>query len=83
MTVADVAVASVCDDGTIGALIRMNQESPSVAAAVASRPCENGCRCVDSPRERAHTACERRDMGRALEAETGDRQWDRTVYCIR
>ena len=40
------------------------------------------CRCVDSPRERAYTTHERRDMGRALGSETGPRQVynrDRTV----
>ena len=36
------------------------------------------CRCVASLWERAHTTPERRDMGRALEAETGPYR-DRTV----
>ena len=37
------------------------------------------CRCVASLWERARTTPERRDMGRALEAETGPRQGP---YCI-
>ena len=82
MAVAAVAAALVCDDGTIGALTRMNQGSP-LLADVASyaldgsrvRRVRNVCRCEMSgqPSGASAAAHECRDMGHTLESEMGPR----------